>query len=104
MSTDYIIEMKNGFHRVYRHSSGGRVGLRSFKTRKGAENFIKRLTTPRPVQTIVSEPVLRGGQWCVIAREGRSPIAPETILFSSTSRETAYQAYREARKEQGKGL
>jgi len=104
MTRTYSIEMKNGFHRVYRNDKGFITGLRSFKTRKGAENFIKRLTTPRPVQTIISEPVLRGGQWCVIAREGHSPLAPETVLFSSTSRESAYQAYREARKEQGKGL
>lgn len=101
--TTYSIAEMNGLFRVYRHHKFT-TGLKSFKTRRGAQNYIKRLQSPAQPKTYVSEPVLRGGKWCVLAREGRSPLAAETELFSSTSRESAYQAYRQIRKEQGKGL
>lgn len=51
----------------------------------------------------VRKPTNLGGKWVVRISETKSPISPVIETMEFTSREAAYQAYRQAMKEVGRG-
>ena len=53
---------------------------------------------------IVRKPALRNGRWCVVIAEDHSPFAKQIEAISHSSLESAYQTYREIKKELGQGL
>ncbi len=53
--------------------------------------------------THVRKPALREGRWTVVVAESASPLAKETEIVPCGSREGAYQAYRQIKKDLGHG-
>lgn len=52
----------------------------------------------------VQKPIYANGQWFVRITNGISPFAELIEEMGFSSQETAYQAYRQIRKELGRGL
>lgn len=52
----------------------------------------------------VNKPTNRKGVWCVVISETNGLFAKEIEVIKFGSQESAYQGYRQIRKEQGKGL
>ena len=52
----------------------------------------------------VRGPFRRAGNWVVVVSEGSGPFAKEKEVLKFSSRETAYQCYRQIKKEIDEGL